>query len=337
MSMDIGPEEHVAVIGESGCGKSVLGHSMMRLLDDISETEGEIWFEGRDLRALDRKDLDGIRGARIALIPQSPSTSLDPVMKIGRQIEEIYTIHGVDRAEARRRTAESLRDIGFADPEAICSSYPHRMSGGMCERAVISMGVSLNPALLIADEPTKGLDPGVKINVLRQLLERSRGRALMMITHDYNAIRICERTVVMYNGRIVEDGPTPEVIERPMHPYTKALWGSVPSNGMRPIPGSVEKADSGCDYSNRCSGFCDRCREAQGLKETSEGHFARCWDARAPQHHDSLPPGDPEEDLQARAGRRVAGSGQGGSPWHHRGQRLRQDHHSEDSRPAREP
>ena len=277
----------------------------MRLLDDISETKGEVWFEGTDLRTLGRNEMNGIRGARIALIPQSPSVSLDPVMKIGKQIEEMYTIHGTGREEARSRTLKSLGDIGFPDPESVYSSYPHRMSGGMCERAVISMGVSLNPALLIADEPTKGLDPGIKINVLRQLLRRSRGRALMMITHDYNAIRICERTVVMYNGRIVEDGPTGEVIENPLHPYTQALWRSIPAKGMVPIPGSVEKAETGCDYFNRCGRFCEKCKEEQNLREASEKHFVRCRDARARRHLDHVPPGHPQKDFQTRSGQRI--------------------------------
>ena len=276
VSFEMDRGEHVAVIGESGCGKSVLGHSIMRLLDDISETTGQVFFDGEDLRTYPRGRLDDIRGKTIALIPQSPTASLDPVMKVGKQIREMYTIHGVDADTARDRTIDSLGRIGFKDPEMIYNTYPHRMSGGMCERAVISMGVSLSPELLIADEPTKGLDPQVKYNVLRELLRQSRGRALMMITHDYNAIRICERTVVMYNGRIVEDGPTKDIIGDPKHPYTKALWESLPANGLVPIPGTVEKAESGCDFQNRCPLCCEQCREYQGMKCVSEGHYARC-------------------------------------------------------------
>jgi oligopeptide/dipeptide ABC transporter ATP-binding protein len=151
------------------------------------------------------------------------------------------------------------------------------MSGGMCERAVISMGMSLDPALLIADEPTKGLDPESKMLVLKEIRKRSKGRALMLITHDYNAVRICERMVVMYLGRIVENGPTEEVLSNPRHPYTKALWGSMPANGLVPIPGFIEKSEcGGCDFSNRCTLACDRCSGRQEMVEVSPEHYVRC-------------------------------------------------------------
>lgn len=279
VSLDIGPKEHIAVIGESGCGKSVLGHSIMRLLDDISETDGEVLFRGTDLRLQGEKDINAVRGKDIALIPQSPTLSLDPVMRIGGQIVEMYTIHGVPRDTATESTLRSLGDVGFADPNAIFRTYPHRMSGGMCERAVISMGMSLDPSLLIADEPTKGLDPESKMTVLREIRKRSRDRALMLITHDYNAVRICERMVVMYLGRIVEDGPTEEVLNNPRHPYTRALWGSMPANGLVPIPGFIEKSCGGCDFSNRCPQTDEKCSKGQCMVEVSPGHFVRCCHA----------------------------------------------------------
>jgi peptide/nickel transport system ATP-binding protein len=276
---DIGRNEHVAVIGESGCGKSVLGHSIMCLLDDISETQGEIFFEGNDLRAMSEHEINSLRGKNMALIPQSPTLSLDPVMKIGKQIAEMYTIHGISKAEARESTVVSLGDVGFTDPVSIYNTYPHRMSGGMCERAVIAMGMSLGPSLLIADEPTKGLDPESKLQVLREIRNKSRDRALILITHDYNAVRICERTVVMYLGRIIEDGPTEEILSNPRHPYTKALWKSMPVNGLEPIPGFIEKADGGCDFCNRCPQAGPECSKPQPMKSLSEKHYARCWRA----------------------------------------------------------
>ena len=276
---DIGGTEHVAVIGESGCGKSVLGHSIMCLLDDISETQGEVLFEEKDVRKMTAEEINGLRGQRIALIPQSPTLSLDPVMKVGKQIAEMYTIHGISKAEAKESSVVSLGDVGFPDPVSIYNTYPHRMSGGMCERAVIAMGMSLGPSLLIADEPTKGLDPESKIQVLREIRNKSRDRALMLITHDYNAVRICERTVVMYLGRIVEDGPTEEILSNPRHPYTKALWKSMPANGLEPIQGFIEKGDGGCDYCNRCQHSCSECLKPQPMKSVSDRHYARCWRA----------------------------------------------------------
>lgn len=276
VSVDIGPEEHVAVIGESGCGKSVLGHSILRLLDGISETQGKIVFGDLSIRDLDDRGLRNLRGKEIALIPQSPSSSMDPVVRIGVQIDEMYVSHGHQRGKNKDRIIQSLGEIGFDDPKMVYGTYPHRMSGGMCERAVISMGLTLGPELLIADEPTKGLDPSSKMNVLRTLDQKSRGKAMMMITHDYNAARICERTIVMYSGRIVEDGPTSEVLDDPKHPYTRALWDSLPSKGMRPIPGSVMKAGSGCDFINRCPFREESCQEFDQMTEVGSCHYSRC-------------------------------------------------------------
>ena len=274
--LDISEGEHVAIIGESGCGKSVLGHSILRLLDGISTTTGNIFINGTDVRSMSEPELRAMRGQEVALIPQSPTVSLDPVIKIGKQIGEVYDVHGVPKQEWQGKVLDSLGDIGFEDPKSIYDTYPHRLSGGMCERTVICMGMSLKPAILIADEPTKGLDPASKIDVLKTLNRQTNGKTLLMITHDYNAAKICERIVVMYSGRILEDGPTDEVMKEPKHPYTKALWGAMPSNGMNPIPGSVEKALKGCDFYNRCGLRCEECRDLHEMKKVSDGHLVRC-------------------------------------------------------------
>jgi peptide/nickel transport system ATP-binding protein len=274
--LNISEGEHVAVIGESGCGKSVLGHSILRLLDGISETTGNIFIKGADVRSMSERELLAMRGQEVALIPQSPTVSLDPVIKIGKQIGEVYDVHGVPKQEWKEKVVESLGNIGFEDPQNIYETYPHRLSGGMCERTVICMGMSLKPAVLIADEPTKGLDPASKIDVLKTLNRQTNGKTLIMITHDYNAAKICERTVVMYSGRILEDGPTEEVMRDPKHPYTKALWGAMPCNGMIPIAGSVEKAATGCDFYNRCEHRCDECKDLHDMKQVSENHLVRC-------------------------------------------------------------
>lgn len=271
--------ERLAVVGESGCGKSVLGHSIMRLLDDISETTGEIFFDGEDIRKMDERRLQMIRGKEIALIPQSPTTSFNPVIRIGRQIDEMSTAKG-DRIVAKERSVFSLGRVGFGDPRSIYRTFPHRLSGGMCERAIIAMGSVLDPKILIADEPTKGLDPKNKLEILDLLYDSTEGKTLLMITHDYNAIKMCDRTIVMYSGRILEDGPTREIVERPAHPYTKALWESMPSMGMQPIPGTVMRNRfGGCDFFNRCPLYDGGCDAPVGMHERSGNVRVRCRNA----------------------------------------------------------
>ena len=200
----------VAIMGESGCGKSVLGHASMRLLDDVATVTGSVEFRGRDLYRLDQAALAGIRGRKISLIPQSPSTSFNPVIEIGHQMRELIERSGAARGQAAMaRALEYLEIAGFTDPQAIYHSYPHRLSGGMCERALIAMAVSVEPELIIADEPTKGLDAPAKKAVLDLLHRLSGSAAMIMITHDFKAALTCERMAVMYAGEIVEEGESP--------------------------------------------------------------------------------------------------------------------------------
>ena len=276
VSVTIRNGERVAIIGESGCGKSVLGHSIMKLLDDISDTTGTVLYNGKDIRKMSEREIVELRGETIALLPQSPGTSFDPVMRIGKQADEVRIDRGHDKKVVRKDTLDRLADVGFEDPKKIYDTFPHRLSGGMCERALMVMSTAFNPDVLIADEPTKGLDPVSKKEIIRLLYRLTENKTLIMITHDYNAARMCERTVVMYAGRILEDGPTDEVLNNPRHPYTKALWGSLPSKGMHPIPKAKDGIVCKCEFAPRCPKYSEGTCDAAELVEVSDKHFVRC-------------------------------------------------------------
>ena len=280
LDLDVFPGERIAIMGESGCGKSVLGHSIMRLLDQISTTTGNISYLGTEITELPSAAMTDMRGKQFALIPQSPSTSFNPVIKIGPQIDEMYIEKDITKKAAKDNAISALSDVGFETPLDIYNTYSHRLSGGMCERALIAMGSVLNPDLLIADEPTKGLDPANKIEILKLIHKKSKDRILLLITHDYYAAKICERTIIMYSGRIIEDGRTEDVLSDPKHPYTKSLWKSLPDKGLNAIPGTLQKNISGgCDFSNRCDNYTRQCDDPQPMKECGMNHFVRCHDA----------------------------------------------------------
>jgi peptide/nickel transport system ATP-binding protein len=243
--------------------------------------EGSVRFQGRELREMGRDDLRRLRGRVLALIPQSPGAALDPVLRVGHQIDEMYVDrHGKTKSEAKRLTLGRLSEVGFGERERIYRAYPHHLSGGMCERALIAMGTALHPQLLIADEPTKGLDPASKMDVLGLLKRQSQGRTMLLITHDFHAPWVCDRVAIMYAGQIVEDGPVAKILTAPCHPYTQGLWAALPSRGMVPIPGSVGRDwGEGCRFRGRCSRSGPECEGPQGLRGLAEGHSARCCHA----------------------------------------------------------
>jgi peptide/nickel transport system ATP-binding protein len=271
-------------MGESGCGKSVLGHASLRLLDDIATVTGSVKFRGRDVYRMDRAELEGLRGGKISLIPQNPSSAFNPVIKIGRQMQELIEKSGIAKGKkARGRTLEYLALTGFSDPQSIYDSYPHRLSGGMCERALIAMAVSVEPELIIADEPTKGLDVPAKKAVLDLLHKISGDTALIMITHDFKAAMTCERMIIMYSGEIVEEGRCSDLVREPGHYYLRGLLDAQPSRGMKPVMGrnsAISGVFSGCSFKDRCEAADAICHEHPELRPINCMHMVRCHHVR---------------------------------------------------------
>ncbi len=265
-SLSIFPGQTVAVVGESGCGKSVTAMTVLRLIPSPpgKVLGGEIMFEGRNLLALTESEMRRVRGKDIAMIFQEPMTSLNPVYTIGDQIVEAVTLHQhVNTREAYQIAEQALRDVGIADPGRRLHNYPHEMSGGMRQRVMIAMALSCKPKLLIADEPTTALDVTIQAQILELLrkLQREQGMAIMLITHDLGVVaENADVVAVMYASRIVETATVEELFDHPKHPYTEALFRSVPKLGARAqrldtIPGTVPnpaKFPSGCKFHTRC-------------------------------------------------------------------------------------
>ncbi|MFK4653350.1 peptide/nickel transport system ATP-binding protein [Bradyrhizobium japonicum] len=234
VSLDLRPGKIVCVVGESGSGKSMCAHALMGLLPDtVTVTSGEIQFEGRDLLKLDDDGWRDLRGRRLAMIFQEPMTALNPLMRIGDQMAEMFEAHGLLAPKERRAKALSLaREVGLPDPERIVRAYPHQLSGGQRQRAMIAMALALEPAVLVADEPTTALDVTTQAQILKLIrnLQRNRNMAVMFITHDFGVVAdIADQVVVLRHGKVVEEGPASSVFNNPQHDYTKALLAAVPS------------------------------------------------------------------------------------------------------------
>ncbi|HKX07526.1 MAG TPA: ABC transporter ATP-binding protein [Stellaceae bacterium] len=294
VSLSIEAGETLGIVGESGCGKSVTALSIMRLLPAKlgRVVSGAIQFDGRNLLTLDEGEMRDIRGNRIAMIFQEPMTSLNPVLTVGDQIAEAVMIHQKkSRSEAMTHAIEMLRLVRIPDAERRVRDYPHQFSGGMRQRVMIAMALCCNPRLLIADEPTTALDVTIQAQILKLMLElKGRfGAAVMLITHDLGVVaETCQRVIVMYAGRKVEEAPVLDLFDRPMHPYTRGLMASIPSRRvdksarrLREIPGivpSLREPIPGCSFAPRCAFATDRCRsEAPPLAEHAAGHWAACW------------------------------------------------------------
>ncbi len=294
----IEPESTLGIVGESGCGKSVTALSIMGLvpMPPGKIVSGKILFH-RDGQAIELNKLNpkgkeyrSIRGKEIAMIFQEPMTSLNPVFTIGYQIMEAIMLHQkVSKKEARQKAIEMLRQVGIPLPEQRVDEYPHQLSGGMRQRAMIAMALSCNPSLLIADEPTTALDVTIQAQVLDLMLDLQRRfhTSIMMITHDLGVVaEMCEEVVVMYLGKVVEHAPVRPLFHDPKHPYTQGLLKSIPSlatkkERLEPIKGVVPDpldAPSGCPFHPRCPYAMDVCkREAPPLKEVAPGHQVACW------------------------------------------------------------
>jgi peptide/nickel transport system ATP-binding protein len=294
MSFDVSPGSRLGLVGESGSGKTLTALALMRLLrPPVTVDAGSIVLEGRDILRLRPRELNQIRGARIAMIYQNPMSALNPVLTIGRQVTEVLALHGqYGKAAARRRAAELLGDVGIASPSRLLDAYPHELSGGMRQRVVIAMAMSCGPRVVIADEPTTALDVTTQARVLALMhrLVDDHGAALVLITHDLGvAAEFCDQIQVMYAGRIVERAAVPDLFERPRHPYTLALLESScsvdtdPNRLIPTVPGQPPQfgeLPGGCAFHPRCPQAIDDCRGSRPeLLPIAEDAVA-CW--RAP-------------------------------------------------------
>ena len=290
VSLTVGRGEVLGLVGESGSGKSVTGFSVIGLIDPPGRVaSGRILFQGRDLVGLAEPDLRRLRGRDIAMIFQDPMMTLNPVLSIATQMIETVQAHAaVSRAEARARSRDALGQVGIPSPEERLSAYPHQFSGGMRQRVAIAIALLHNPALIIADEPTTALDVTIQAQILGvvQRLAAERGTSLLWITHDLTVVAgLADRIAVMYAGRIVETGTVDEVLDRPLHPYTKGLIGSVPSRTLRgerlrQIPGMTPSPldrPQGCAFRTRCAQAEADCAQEPPLTHPAAGRDLRCF------------------------------------------------------------
>jgi oligopeptide/dipeptide ABC transporter ATP-binding protein len=297
MTYTVRPGETVALVGESGCGKSVSALSVMRLVSAPAGrvVGGQILFQGRDLLALDEESMRRIRGREIAMIFQEPMTSLNPVLSIGRQLTEPLEIHlGVSPKQARQQAIDLLTTVGIPDPERRLAQFPHQFSGGMRQRMMIAMALACNPALVLADEPTTALDVTIQAQILDLMkdLSRQHGIAVVLITHNLGVVaRYADRVNVMYAGKLVEQGSARDVYRDPRHPYTIGLLHSVPRLDeprkaiLRTIggqPPDLMHLPPGCAFAPRCPYAVARCQtEAPPLLPVAADHLSACWVADA--------------------------------------------------------
>jgi oligopeptide/dipeptide ABC transporter ATP-binding protein len=277
ISFSISKGEILGLVGESGCGKSVTSLSIMRLLSPENSriSNGEVLLGDKDLLKLNKKEIRKIRGHEMAMIFQEPMNSLNPCMRIERQLTEAILLHNqISKVEAHDRAFQVLKAVGIPDPEMTLKNFPHQLSGGMCQRVMIAMAMSCEPELLIADEPTTALDVTIQAQILELMkdIKNKKDTGILMITHDLGVVaQMCNRVVVMYAGRIVEEAPVKELFANPKHPYTKGLIASVPKLGSQTkslpsIPGSVPDLSmmpQGCKFAPRCEYVMDICLEKE--------------------------------------------------------------------------
>jgi oligopeptide transport system ATP-binding protein len=299
ISYDVHEGETLAIVGESGCGKSIGALSLMRLVPSPPGqiVGGRILFDGEELLAMSEAEMRDIRGNRIAMIFQEPMTSLNPVLTIGRQVTESLELHlKLNKTEAHDRAVELLDMVGIPDPELRLKQYPHQFSGGMRQRVMIAIAMSCNPRLLLADEPTTALDVTIQAQILELIKELSNklGTAVIIITHNLGVVaRYADRVNVMYAGKLIERGTALDIYENPHHPYTRGLLGSVPRldedkkqrlESIDGMPPDLMDLPSGCAFQPRCKLAVARCmKEIPPLISVSDGHTAACWVTTGPE------------------------------------------------------
>jgi oligopeptide/dipeptide ABC transporter ATP-binding protein len=298
VSFSVGVGETVGVVGESGCGKSVTALSILRLVRPPGRIEeGSVMrFDGRDLLELNEREMQHVRGNRIAMVFQEPMTALNPVFTIGDQIGEVARIHaGMSKRDAWGKAIEMLTVVGIPAPDQRAGEYPHQLSGGMRQRVVIAMALVMNPALVIADEPTTALDVTIQAQILELLADLTKrlGTSVLLITHDLGVVaENCTRVIVMYAGEVVEEATTIDLFARAHHPYTEGLLGAMPRVGgekdrLATIPGTVPPPTAwpkGCRFRDRCPYSWERCEaEHPPLYQIGGGHTSRCHLADEPE------------------------------------------------------
>ena len=290
VNLSLSSGEILAIVGESGCGKSTIAHSIMNLLPGGNEEiEGKIIFKGEDLRTYDRKQMEAIRGKDIGMIFQNPLDSLNPVYKTGKQVEEAILLDKVDKVTAWNKVLELYQDVKMPDAEVRANSFPHELSGGMRQRVMIAMMLSRNPELLIADEPTTALDVTIEAQILEIIkdLKNTFDTAIMLITHNFGLVaEVADKIAVMYAGEVIEYGDVFEIFENPLHPYTRLLMQALPrktkhEGRLQTIDGNVPRIldkKPGCRFANRCPYAMDKCKDNTPEEVyVSEEHKCRCF------------------------------------------------------------
>ena len=290
VNLSVNRGEILAVVGESGCGKSTIAHSIMNLLPGGNEeVEGKILFKGEDLRKYSRKQMEAIRGKDIGMIFQNPLDSLNQVYKTGKQVEEAILLDGIDRVQAWNKVLELYKDVKMPDAEVRANSFPHELSGGMRQRVMIAMMLSRNPQLLIADEPTTALDVTIEAQILEIIkdLKKTYDTAIMLITHNFGLVaEVADKIAVMYAGEVIEYGDVFEIFEKPLHPYTTLLMKALPrktkhEGRLQTIDGNVPRIldkKPGCRFANRCPYAMEKCKDNTPPEiHVSEEHKCRCF------------------------------------------------------------
>ncbi|ATW27179.1 ABC transporter ATP-binding protein [Candidatus Formimonas warabiya] len=293
ISLTLKPGETIGVVGESGCGKSVLGLSILNLITPPGRIKsGSVHFKGKNLFSCSEAELSHIRGKEMAMIFQEPLRSLNPVRTVGDQIAEVLQIHeGMSKTEALQKAVQLLKQVEVTDPGRRVHNYPHEFSGGMRQRAMIAMGLACNPQVLLADEPTAGLDVTIQAQILDLMkrLKESAEMAMLLITHDLAIVsQMCSRVLVMYAGQVVEQGSVREVLHHPKHPYTRALLDAIPGaakdrnrlgvlKGISPDPADLPQ---GCHFHTRCPNVTEKCRIEEPTEVVDGETVVKCW-ARA--------------------------------------------------------
>lgn len=292
VSISLPAGHSLGLVGETGAGKTTIAKSILRILPELQAriVQGEIWLDGENLLELSEKEMLKIRGSKVAMIFQDPMTALNPVQRVGDQIAEAVRLHNsCTKAEAKKHACEMLEMVGI--PGERYGEYPHQFSGGMKQRVVIAMALACNPHLLLADEPTTALDVTIQAQVLEMIvdLKQKLNTSMIMITHDLGIVaQVCDEVAIIYAGEIVEYGTKEEVFDHPLHPYTKGLFGAIPSlnedvEWLHPIPGlppDPTELPGGCYFAPRCEMKCAQCQSHPEAIEVRPGHWCRCCMAK---------------------------------------------------------